>query len=67
MVGEEECLHDKHITEHIGYLRNLLPGDVLADWGVDVADSVTLLRATLDIPEFTRGYEQFPPADVKAT
>ena len=36
---------------------------VLADRGVDVADSVTLLGANLDIPAFTRGYEKLPPAE----
>ena len=58
---------DKHIVEHSGYLSNLLPGDVLADRGFDVADSVAMLGATLDIPAFTRGCEQLPPSDVEAT
>ena len=50
MVGENEI----HIVEHSGYLRNLLPGDVvLADRGFNVADSVAMLGATLDIPAFT--------------
>ena len=53
--------------EHSGYLRNLLPGDViLAVRGFDVADFVAMLGATLDIPAFTRGCEQLPP-DVEAT
>ena len=56
---------DKHIVEHS---RNLLPGDVvLADRSFDVADSVAMLGATLDIPAFTRGCEQLPPSDVEAT
>ncbi len=59
---------DKHIVENSGYLRHLLPGDVvLADRGFDVANSVALHGATLDIPAFTRGCEQLPPADVEAT
>ena len=59
---------DKHIVEHSGYLNNLLPGDVvLADRGFDVADSVAMLGATLDIPAFTRGCEQLPPSEVEAT
>ena len=50
---------DKYITEHSGYLNNLLPGDVvLADHGFDVADSVGLMGASLDIPDFTKGCEQ---------
>ena len=57
MVGEE--VSDKHIVEHSGYLRNLLPGDVVfADQGFDVADSVAILEATVDITAFTGGCEQ---------
>ena len=59
---------DKYIVENSGYLRNLLPGDVvLADRGFDVADSVALQGATLDIPAFTRGCDQLAPAVVEAT
>ena len=59
---------DKHIVENSGYLKNLLPGDVvLADRGFDVADFVAMLGAFLDIPAFTKGCEQLPPADVEAT
>ena len=44
---------DKYIVEHSGYLRNLLPGDViLADQGFDVADSVAMFRVTLDTPAY---------------
>lgn len=47
---------DKYIVENSGYLKHLLPGDVvLADRGFDVADSLALYGATLDIPVFTRG------------
>ena len=47
---------DKYIVEHSGYLSNLLLGDViLADRGIDVADSVAMLGVTLDTPAFTRG------------
>ena len=61
-------MSDKHIVEHSRYLSNLLPGDVvLADQGFDVADSVAMLTATHNIPAFTRGCEQLPPADVEAT
>ena len=62
------CVSDKHIVEHSGYLNNLLPGDVvLANRGFDVADSVAMLGATLDIPAFTRGCEQLAPSDVEVT
>ena len=50
------------------YKRNLHPGDVvLANLGFDVADSVAMWGATLDILAFTRDCEQLPPADVEAT
>ena len=40
---------------------------VLADRGFDVADSVALYGATLDIPAFTRGCDQLGPREVEAT
>ena len=47
---------DKHIVENSGYLRHILPGDViLADRGFDVADTIALHQATLNIPAITRG------------
>ena len=46
---------DKYITENCGFLKNLLPGDViLADRGFDIADSVGTLQARLRIPAFAR-------------
>ena len=57
---------DKYITEDCGYLRKLLPGDVvLADR--DVADSVAFRGATLNIPAFTRGKPQLDPKAVEST
>ena len=54
--------------ENSGYLKNLHPGDViLADRGFNVADSVALFGATLEIPAFTRGCEQLAPVDVENT
>lgn len=51
---------DKFIVENSGYLKHLLPGDVvLADRGFYVADSMALFGATLDIPAFTRGKINF--------
>ena len=59
---------DKYITEHSGYLNNLLPGDIiLADRGFDVADSVAVMGATLDIPAFTRGREQLSAGEIENT
>lgn len=59
---------DKYIVENSGYLPHLLLGDVvLADRGFDVADSLALYGATLDIPSFTRGRDQLPAEDIEAT
>ena len=59
---------DKHIVENSGYLRHILPGDViLADRGFDVADTIALHQATLNIPAFTRGCDQLPAKDVEDT
>ena len=40
---------------------------MLADREFDVADSLALQGATLDIPAFTRGRDQLSPDDVEAT
>ena len=54
--------------ENSGYLKNLHPGDViLADRGFNVADSFALFGAILEIPAFTRGYEQLASVDVENT
>lgn len=54
--GWGDIASDKYIVEHPGYLDKLLTGDVvLDDRGFDVADSVAMLGATLDIPAFTKG------------
>ena len=59
---------DKHIVENSGYMKHLLPGDVvLADRGFDVADSIAVCGATLDIPAFTRGRDQLSAGDIEAT
>jgi len=47
---------DKHVTEHRGFLELLSPGDVVvADRGVNLADSLGLVNARLKIPAFTKG------------
>ena len=57
---------DKFITEHSGFLSNLLPGDViLADRGFDIDDSVSLHYAEVKIPYFTKGKQQMPPLEVE--
>ena len=59
---------DKYITENSGYINYLLPGDViLADRGFNVAESVAMKGATLNIPAFTRGKIQLPASDIEST
>ena len=59
---------DKCITESCGILNKLLPGDlVLADRGFDIADSVGLFCAQVNIPSFTKGRSQLSATDVETT
>jgi len=59
---------DKHLTEHCGILRKLLPGDVvLADRRFDIAESVAMVQAQLHIPAFTKGKQQLSAAEVEST
>lgn len=46
---------DKHVTENSGFLELLSPGDVLADRGFNVAESLGLVNARLKILAFTKG------------
>ena len=59
---------DQYITEHWGYLHHSLPGDVdLAAHGFDMADSVAVVGASLDIPTFFRGCEQLTAGEIETT
>jgi len=59
---------DKYITENCGLLRKLLPGDlVLADRGFDIAESVEMCCAQVNIPSFTKGKAQLSAVDVETT
>lgn len=59
---------DKHLTEHSGILKKLLPGDiVLADRGFDIAESVAMMQAQLHIPAFTKGKQQLSAMEVEST
>ena len=61
-------MSDKHIVENSGYLRHILPGDIiLTDRGFDVADTIALRQATLNIPAFTRGCDRLPAKEVEDT
>ena len=59
---------DKYLTEHCGFLKKLLPGDiVLADRGFDIADSVGVMQAALHIPAFTKGKSQLSAEEIEQT
>ena len=59
---------DKHLTEHSGFLDQLLPGDmVMADRGFTIAECVGLKQAKLVIPALTKGKSQLDPVDVEKT
>ena len=59
---------DKFLTENCGFLKNLLPGDlVLADRGFTVQEGVWFHQAELNIPAFTKGKNQLDPVDVEKT
>ena len=61
-------MSDKHLTEHSGILKKLLPGDIaLADRGFDIAESVAMMQAQHHIPAFTKGKQQLPAAEVEST
>jgi len=62
------CVIDVYLTEHCGILKNLLPGDVvLADRGFTIADSVGAMRATVQIPAFTKVKSQLFALEVETT
>ena len=59
---------DKYITEHSGFLNNILFGDViLADRGFDCSDLVGAYNGELRIPAFTKGKKQLDPVDLEKT
>ncbi|ELU18439.1 hypothetical protein CAPTEDRAFT_129777, partial [Capitella teleta] len=59
---------DKYITENSGFLRHLVPGDVvMADRGFFIEESVAMQGAKLEIPAFTRGKSQLDKREVEST
>ena len=59
---------DKFLTENCGFLKQLLPGDLVrADRGFTVHEQVWFHQAELNIPAFTRGKNQLDPVDVEKT
>lgn len=62
------CTSDKYLTETCGFLKHLLPGDmVMADRGFTISESVSLKQAKLVIPTFTKGKSQLDLVDVEKT
>ena len=59
---------DQYITEHSGFLRNILHGDVvLADRGFLIEESLGARGASLFIPAFTRGRSQLSAVEIEKT
>ena len=59
---------DKKITEDSGYLNKLNVGDVLADRGFNIAETVAMeCAASVLIPSFTKGKKQLSAAEVELT
>ena len=59
---------DKFVTENCGFLKNVLPGDlVLAERGFTVHESIWYYQASLNIPAFTKGKSHLDPIDVEKT
>ena len=57
---------DKFLTENFGFLRNLLPKDlVLADRGFTIHDKVMFYHENLNIPTFTKGKSQLDPVKIE--
>lgn len=49
-------------------MRNIIPGDViLADRGFDIAESVALMQASVEVPTFMGGKKQLSGVDVIKT
>jgi hypothetical protein len=57
---------DKFVTENSGFLKKLLPGDVvMADRGFDVKDSIGVMMASVKMPAFTKGKKQMPALELE--
>ena len=58
---------DKYITTKSGFIKNLLPGDiVLADRGFNIDDLIATVGASIQIPAFTNGKRQLSGKEVAA-
>ena len=57
---------DRYLTQQCGFLRQLVPGDVvLADRGFNIDDDLRFYGAQLAIPSFTRGKKQLSLEEVE--
>ena len=57
---------DKFLTENCGFLRNLVPGDlVLADRGFTIHEEVMFYHANLNIPALTEGKSQLDTVEIE--
>ena len=59
---------DQFITEHSGFLNNVLSGDIiLADRGFLIEESLGARGASLQIPAFTKGKDQLTASEIEKT
>ena len=59
---------DQFITEHSGFLRHVLSGDIiLADRGFVIEESLGARGASLSIPAFTKGKDQLTASEIEKT
>ena len=61
-------MSDKFLTENCGFLRSLLPGDlVILFWqtGFTIHAEVMFYHANLNIPTFTEGKSQLDPVEIE--
>ena len=66
--GWDGCASDQYITDHSGFLRHILCGDIiLADRGFLIEESLGARGASLCIPAFTKGKDQLGADEIERT
>ena len=60
-------MSNKLLTAKSNLCKHLLPGDVLADQGFDIAEMVAVSGAVIHISSFTKGKVQLSAAEVHNT
>ena len=59
---------DQHVIENSGFLKYLIyGGTVMADRGFNIAETVGMYGARLEIPSFTKGKEQLRAEEIEST